>query len=276
MVSKLKYKFAQFPGQLFLFGLICFGAFIFGATLAVYAKDISEAEPRLILGSDIKEAVHLALSDKAITANPSIDDNAKYYPCSGPLSVSSKFGGWKTVSVKCEQGSNWEVIVRTNAVSTVSLASTVEVATSVATSSVKNSSSKPENLLTRAVLLTSLRPGDIITPDDVALREVIPAKATGGYERLSDVIGRRLKRPINTGMVISARLLEPDWMVFEDQSVSIINDLSAFSIITAGKVLENGRFGDRIKVENAASGEIIDVFVASEKKVTLSPKMNVN
>ena len=272
MVSKLKYKFAQFPGQLFLFGLICFGAFIFGATLAVYAKDVSEAEPRLILGADIKEAVHLALKDKAMTSNPSIDDDTKYYTCSGPLSVLSKFGGWKTVSVKCEQGSSWEVIVRTNAVSTVSQASTVEVATS----SVKNSPSKPENVLIRAVLLTSLRPGDIITPDDVALREVLPAKATGGYERLSDVIGRRLKRPINTGMVISARLLEPDWMVFEDQSVSIVNDLSAFTIVTAGKVLENGRFGDRIKVENAASGEIIDVFVASEKKVTLSPKMNVN
>ena len=275
MVSKLKYKFAQFPGQLFLFGLICFGAFIFGATLAVYAKDVSEAESRLILGADIKEAVHLALRDKLMTSNPAIDDDTKYYTCSGPLSVSSKFGGWKTVSVKCEQGSSWEVIVRTNAISTVSAVSATSTE-EVAASSVKNSPSKPENILIRAVLLTSLRPGDIITPNDVALREVIPAKATGGYERLSDVIGRRLKRPINTGMVISARLLEPDWMVFEDQSVSIVNDLSAFMIVTAGKVLENGRFGDRIKVENAASGEIIDVFVASEKKVTLSPKMNVN
>lgn len=252
---------------------------MFGATLAVYAKDVSEAapeaEPRLILGSDIKEAVHLALSDKVMSSNPAIDDDTKYYTCSGPLSVSSKFGGWKTVSVKCEQGSSWEVIVRTNAVLAVSAVSPA-ADRDVVTPSAKKTSSQPENLLIRAVLLTSLRPGDIITPGDVALREVIPAKATGGYERLSDVIGRRLKRPINTGMVISARLLEPDWMVFEDQSVSIINNLSAFTIITAGKVLENGRFGDRIKVENAASGEIIDVFVASEKKVTLSPKMNVN
>ena len=269
MVSNIRNKMAHVPGQLFLLGVLCFSAFVLGATVAAYAKetaDPSSIERRLINGADIKQVVNAVLAEKGLIADIRIADATKYYPCSGSLDVSSRFGGWKTVSVKCAQASPWEIMVRTYA----------QPAAGGIANATANDKGLDGRTKRRVVLLTSLRPGDLVAPQDIEIRNVMPAAASGGFERLSDVIGRKLKRPINTGMVVSARHLEPDWMVVEDQSVSIVNDLSGFTIVTAGKVLKNGRFGDRVQVENAASGEIIDVFVESEKKVTIRPKMSVN
>ncbi len=46
------------------------------------------------------------------------------------------------------------------------------------------------------------------------------------------------------------------------------------SVMSAGRALQNGEFGDLVKVENSASGEILDVFVQSRKKVTTDAKFS--
>ncbi len=58
-------------------------------------------------------------------------------------------------------------------------------------------------------------------------------------------------------------------MIEEDMQVEIIHHSTHISVQMEGIALENGQFGDWIKVKNIKSGRIILAKVVAEKKVNV-------
>ena len=58
-------------------------------------------------------------------------------------------------------------------------------------------------------------------------------------------------------------------MIEEDMQVKIIHHSTHISVQMEGIALENGQFGDWIKVKNIKSGRIILAKVVAEKKVNV-------
>jgi|GEM_PF-548895 flagella basal body P-ring formation protein FlgA len=243
-------------------------------SLGLSAEATAEIAERIVLGSEIREAVSQRLAEEQLEADVKLPADKNYYACLGPLSVSSKFSGWKTVEVSCASPESWELVVRTYS---RPLRLSVD-AGSISGDDNLNTLAIPANKkqYERAVLLTSLQAGDIISPSDVELKTVSSRKAVSGFARLDQVIGRRLKHSVNTGMPVQARYLQPNWIIEENQSVMIEHNHSGIMVVTAGKALKNGRYGELIQVQNNISGDIIQAYVNSAKKVTVLPKIGSN
>jgi flagella basal body P-ring formation protein FlgA len=63
-------------------------------------------------------------------------------------------------------------------------------------------------------------------------------------------------------------------MIEKDQSVILVNKLERIQVEALGTALENGNFGDRIRVINNKSGQKLLGIVESEKKIQIISKIN--
>ena len=117
----------------------------------------------------------------------------------------------------------------------------------------------------------SVRKGDIITADDIALVKVAERNAIGAFKG-DDLVGRRLKSSLTAGKPVRTRHLEPDYMVTKDAEVIISSKAGVVNVDVVGIALEDGQFGEWIKVQNASSGQSVFAKVISEKKVSVVAK----
>lgn len=237
----------------------------------LFSQSLAEISERVVLGAEIRDAVQQRLAQEQLEASVKLPIEKSYYSCLGPLKVSSKFNGWKTVGVSCASPEPWELMVRTYSRPLRQSSDLSDINLHGDRDAMAIPAKKKDYV--RVVLLTSLQAGDIIAPTDVELETVSARKAVSGFARLDQVIGRRLKHPVNTGMAVQARNLQPNWIIEENQSVMIEHNHSGIMVVTSGKALKNGRFGELIEVQNNISGDIIQAYVNSAKKVTLLPKI---
>jgi flagella basal body P-ring formation protein FlgA len=121
---------------------------------------------------------------------------------------------------------------------------------------------------------TSLPKGTIIRDKDIELK--IGSSQNNGqfFNKLDDVIGRRAQRAINAKQMIKPQYLTSVWMIEKDQSVILVNKLERIQVEALGTALENGNFGDRIRVINNKSGQKLLGIVESEKKIQIISKIN--
>ena len=123
------------------------------------------------------------------------------------------------------------------------------------------------------VMLTrSMARGDVITPDDVTLLPVPARNVSGVFFAAADVIGRRMKTPLSARRPLQTRHLMPAFMIEEESEVLISSGAGGISVDMVGYALENGQFGDWIKVQNASSGKTVMAKVIDEKKVVVIAK----
>jgi flagella basal body P-ring formation protein FlgA len=121
---------------------------------------------------------------------------------------------------------------------------------------------------------TSLPKGTVIRDEDIELK--IGSNQNNGqyFNKLDDVIGRRAQRAINAKQMIKPQYLTSVWMIEKDQSVILVNKLERIQVEALGTALENGNFGDRIRVINNKSGQKLLGIVESEKKIQIISKIN--
>jgi len=237
-----------------LIGLICIAFATSGAALAKRAQ--SDGLSNVVTGADVSKAINLALASAGITHHVSIDPERKFFKCDGTLNVTPLRGEWTTARVECPQ--SWVRHVRTGFDKRGGI--------------IEDATVDGKQVL-RAVLVQSVRAGDLITSEHVALKSVSKRAALGAYSDPQFLVGRRFKVALGENSVIQARHLHPDWMVLKDQLVEIEYHQGHISVVMQGKALENGQFGDMIEVENLGSGEIMNFFVVTAKKVAVRPKM---
>ena len=63
--------------------------------------------------------------------------------------------------------------------------------------------------------------------------------------------------------------LEPDWLVYKNQKITIEHTIGEIYVKMNGIALSNGAKGDRILVKNISSNKTVEGFVKAKKKFTL-------
>lgn len=131
----------------------------------------------------------------------------------------------------------------------------------------------PVNLIdARAVVVTSraLPRGHELTAADLDMQERDVSRLAGGYAtEASAVVGQKLKQSLRAGSMVTTRVLASKLLVRRGQSVTLRASNDAINIRVAGKALMDGALGQRIRVENAGSGRVVEGLVRSAELVEI-------
>lgn len=152
-------------------------------------------------------------------------------------------GGRSVVEVRCEGSKPWKIFVPVR----VELPGMVVV----------SSEMLPKDTLIRA--------------DHVRLQQQDLAKLPSGYmTELNDAVGRRTKRAIRAGSIVSPSALQQAKMVKRGNAVTILADADSFQVRMRGEALANGVAGERIKVKNSSSGRVVSATVIGRDLVKVT------
>ncbi len=122
----------------------------------------------------------------------------------------------------------------------------------------------------QVVAKTLLPRGVRLTRQHVAL-QTLPLPRQPVFTRLEDVLGKLAKRPIAAGTALRSQQLATPWDVERGQDVQLTANVGKANISTRGKALQNGRVGEQIRVENAASRKVVRAWVWSTGRVATRP-----
>ena len=235
---------------------------LFWSNMQLFA---AETPSERINGAQIRVVIQAELAEYGHRVEPSLNPDRLFRACDGDFVVEKAFGDWKTVRVICRQENAWDIYVRTGY-------------QSEASAEADKSPEKPEksdnlDLMQRVIVVRPVSRGDLLTREDLGL-QTLSRSGGGGFTDIDELVGRRAKKSLRTGLVVHDRHLQPDWMVRAKQSVSVVNNTGGIQVTTAGIAMENGRLGDLVKVRNLSSNSILHGFVAGTKKISIGTKIN--
>ena len=241
------------------FGIILL---LFWSNMQLFA---AETPSERINGAQIRVVIQAELAEYGLRVEPLIKPDRLFRTCDGDFVVEKAFGGWKTVRVICRQENAWDIYVRTGYQS--------EAPAKADKSSENLEKSDNLDLMQRVIVVRPVSRGDLLTREDLGL-QTLSRSGSGGFTDIDELVGRRAKKSLRTGLIVHDRHLQPDWMVHAKQSVSVVNNTGGIQVTTAGIALENGRLGDLVKVRNLSSNSILHGFVAGTKKISIGTKIN--
>lgn len=225
----------------------------------------AETPSERVNGAQIRVMIQAELAEYGLRVEPSIKPDRLFRTCDGDFVVEKAFSSWKTVRVICEQENAWDIYVRTGYQS--------EAPAKDDKSPENLEKSDNLDLMQRVIIVRPVSRGDLLTLEDLGL-QTLSRSGGGGFTDIDELVGRRAKKSLRTGLVVHDRHLQPDWMVHAKQSVSVVNNTGGIQVTTAGIALENGRLGDLVKVRNLSSNSILHGFVAGTKKISIGTKIN--
>lgn len=237
--------------------LFCLIWAFFPAVSAVKAEALS----RQVTGAEIRPLLVRELSARHLSGVPEIRDSKIYFRCSGPVSVFVPENNVKTARVSCAEPSPRDIYIRTG----------VHVKTEQTRSKQENPHHKSRS---RVKLTRAIAAGEILTAELLTLETVPKNTGIGGFSKISDILGRKVKQAQNEDTLILARHLVPDWAIEKSQQVVIENNIHGVLVRMSGVSLENGNLGDMIKVRNISSDSIVEGYVLNNKKISLLTKTN--
>lgn len=116
-----------------------------------------------------------------------------------------------------------------------------------------------------AVLATSVRRGDEITPDNVMLeltdRSTLRGDSISDYDSL---IGYRFKRRYPAFRPLNRTMLDMPRLIQKGQKVAIVTENSSIRVRMKGVALTDGAKGNLIQVRNLSSGRVIEGIVDAQ------------
>lgn len=128
--------------------------------------------------------------------------------------------------------------------------------------------------VTESVLVAkqSLPRGHMLTADDVVAERQDVSRLVGGYFVSADssadaIVGKRLKHPLMAGRVVTPAMLEAEIVIERGQTVTLVVEGDGLNISMAGRALMDGAVDQRIRVENAGSGRVVEGLVRSPQVV---------
>ena len=239
-------------------------------------------------GAAVAQLITERLAEVYLEGDPALAPERTFPPCAGKVAIDPLFGGWNTVSVRCDVDGGWRFAIRTNLTTTPApvpvaefgapqktkgpISSLADRRTNGTDARIAPNVAPTVDELDVVMLTRSLARGDVITPADVALLPVPARNVSGVFFAPADVIGRRMKTPLSARRPLQTRHLMPDFMIEEESEVLISSRTGGISVDMVGYALENGQFGDWIQVQNASSGKTVMAKVIDEKKVVVIAK----
>jgi flagellar basal body P-ring formation protein FlgA len=99
----------------------------------------------------------------------------------------------------------------------------------------------------------------------------VPGLAVGYVTDPSTLARHTLARSLPAGTVLTADALLADLLVRQGQEVTLIASAPGISVRAAGKVLEDGREGARVRVQNLASLKVVQGVVDASGVIEITP-----
>ena len=209
-----------------------------------------------INGSELKERISKWLKTQGANTQVEILDNIKYPYCNEKdLLISDISGSYRLIKVNCIGEDKWSFIVRNK-------------------QNVESNKNKSKNKVNVLALKNRLKSGTIINENDIIVIKKSVKDKNDLVKNKTDLIGKKLKKSINSNRPIYHSNLEKDWLIQKNSSIIIENKIGSITVKDQGIALENADFMDVLKVKNIKSGKIIYGFAKNQKKVVLKAKQN--
>jgi flagella basal body P-ring formation protein FlgA len=209
-----------------------------------------------ISGSELKERISKWLKTQGANIQVEILDNIKYPYCNEKdLLISDISGSYRLIKVNCIGEDKWSFIVRNK-------------------QNVEFNKNKSKNKVNVLALKNGLKSGTIINENDIIVIKKSVKDKNDLVKNKTDLIGKKLKKSINSNRPIYHSNLEKDWLIQKNSSIIIENKIGSITVKDQGIALENADFMDVLKVKNIKSGKIIYGFAKNQKKVVLKAKQN--
>lgn len=255
----------------------------FMAVLAVVgsAHAFAAVASDVISGAQMKQRINSFLAAQNLTGKPAISEKRLFPACDSDVLVRPMFGGMKTVELFCPDPGGFKIAVRTNAVSNDSrgfLTSDMNqnVAKLSSSTEVENQNfvgDGPKNTLEKYLAMArSVQKGHILSHDDVVLRVARAKNSTGYFAKVSDVIGRKVKKKLSVNQMILSRHLEIDWDIRKGQKIIIQSTAGPVVVASSGISRGNAQVGELLQAQNQHSGKLVEGIVVSRKKIKVLTK----
>lgn len=177
-----------------------------------------------------------------------LDSRLRLARCRAPLQAGMLSGARlqpnMSISVGCQSGAHWTIYVP------VSIESRINVW----------ALRQPENAGVR------------LTPADLAPETRLVSGVAAGYVTNLALLSRStLRHPMPAGAVLHASDLLADFMVRQGQQVTLIASIDGIEVRATGVALQDGRYGELIRVQNPASKKVVQGTVGDAHVVYVSP-----
>jgi flagella basal body P-ring formation protein FlgA len=108
------------------------------------------------------------------------------------------------------------------------------------------------------VLARSIPKGGVLSPEDVTKKTLQGASLpAGAVEDPSPLLGMRAVRSLQAGTMLRAEQFKPEPILRKGQKVEIVLEKGGLRIVAPGEALEEGGAGQRIRVLNSSSRQVV-------------------
>ena len=246
---------------------------LLGMIAAVIFPVVPSFANQMVSGADLKKEIHAFLATRSFVGDPAISDARLFPNCLTGVKVKPMFGSIKTVELSCADSGGFKIAVRTNA---------VRLGKHVVSGQETNMKWLGQKVLSQGVkapersfflvLSRSLQKGEILSEEDIRLKQTRNQNLSGYFTKSSDVVGRTLKKTLSVDQVLLSRHLEIDWDIRKGQKIIIQSIAGPVTIENSGVARVNAQIGELIKVKNEKSGKIVEGIVVSRKKIRVLTK----
>ena len=218
----------------------------------------SNVKSKTISGIEIKQLTENWLHAKGIEHNLKILPELKFSRCEN-LIIQNISTNYSLIKISCFNPNEWSFILRNK----------IYTKKTKVIKKVKKESQKKVEFI---VLNKNLIKGNIVRDNDILLLKKKIKNDSNYIKNREDIVGKKLKRTINSNTLIKKNSLEKIWLVTKNDLITIENNIGPIIIKIDGIAMENGDYSEKIKVMNSSSGEIISGFVKNNKKVIINAK----
>jgi len=169
---------------------------LLGMVTAVIFQVVPSFANQMVSGADLKKEIHAFLATRSFVGDPAISDARLFPNCLAGVKVKPMFGSIKTVELSCADSGGFKIAVRTNAVRLRKhLVSGQETNMKGGLGrKVLNQGVKAPERSFFLVLSRSLQKGEVLSEEDIRLKQTRNQNLSGYFTKASDVVGRTLKK----------------------------------------------------------------------------------
>jgi flagella basal body P-ring formation protein FlgA len=246
-----------------------------------------------ITGKDIKDILIERAKQDGIDLAPIIAPHKVFTACALKLEVTPLFGDWKTSQVSCSAPRTWTTNVRSlllqDKVKVTPLAKLKQEPATVknikpALLTIAASEQKPvvKNILKKrtvksfdyVVLREPATKGTILGDLRYLTTKSFQYKIRGGYTKIEQIIGRKLRASMPEGKPLLARHLATVYIVEKNDTLKLSIKRGGVIISTEGTALSNGQLGETILVANVDTGIKLKAKIKNAREAEIITKQS--
>jgi flagella basal body P-ring formation protein FlgA len=124
----------------------------------------------------------------------------------------------------------------------------------------------------QVVLAKPLAYGQVVQSDDVSEKRILADRLpTDSLLSMNQVVGQQSARDLIVGSVVNARMVNGVPLVKPGQLVTITVTSGAVQVKTAGRAMEEGCYGQTVKVRNEDTRDIFEVVMTGPQQGSMGP-----